>query len=223
MNNRYYIIVACYPDKGMKSCGSKGLLSFNNKKLIEHQISWIKAISKNNKVVVVADFDYAKIHKLLIEYGIEVLHNCNNNPILECCNNMPDGDLCFIDYGCVFNPKILSNLSFDISEVLCIREPNQSNNLDIGCTITDDYIEYMFFDLPKNSFTNVFTITQADRNKIKSINDLHDNLLYFEILNILIKYESVIRPKFIANNFIYFNHMRQKNAINKFIKQHASH
>ena len=222
MNKRYYIIVACYPDKGMKSCGSKGLLSFNNKKLIEHQISWIRNTTSNSEIIVIADFDYTKIQKLL-ENNIRVLYSNSKNPILQCCDLIDDGDLCFIDYGCVFDSKILSNLKFDKSEILCIKDTIQSNNLDIGCTICDGYIEYMFFDLPKNRFTNIFTIVRSDVEKLKKLNELHDNLLYFEILNILIKHNSVIRPRYIQNNFIYFNHMRQKNAINKFIKHQNSY
>lgn len=223
MNKHYYIIVACYPDKGMKSCGSKGLLCFHNKKLIEHQISWIKNIELTSEIIVIADFDYAKINKLLSESNIRVLHSDGKNPILQCCELFSDGDLCFIDYGCVFDSKVLLDFKFQESEVLCIKDTTQSNNLDIGCTIQDGYIEYMFFDLPKNRFTNIFTITQADIAKLKKINDLHNNLLYFEILNILIKHNSIIKPKYISNNFIYFTHMRQKNAINKFIKHQTSH
>lgn len=221
MNNIYYVILACYPDKGMKSCGSKGLLPFHNKKLLEHQINWIKNTTNSDNIIIIADFDFHKILKSL-DNRLNLIFANGSNPVLECCKHIPDGNICFIDYGCVFDPKLLLNLTYKQSEIVCIKNANTTNNLDIGCTISNDYIEHIFFDLPSNKFCNIFTITKEDRVKINTLDDFHNNLLYFEIINILIHHRSIIKPVFIPNNFIYFNHMRQKNAINKFIKNQTN-
>lgn len=220
MTNCYYIIVACYPDKGMKSYGSKGMLNFDSKKLFEHQINWIKKLHHHNEknIYIIADFDFHKVNKL--DSSINVINADGENPIIKCCREISDGHLCFIDYGCVFHQNILKKFTFDTSEILCVDDSVDHTNLDIGCTITDNIIEHMFFDLPKSKFCNIFTIHQKDREKIKnSRNFKNKNLLYFEILNTLIHEGSVVKPVFIKDKFIYFNHMRQKNAINKFIKK----
>ena len=45
MKHITYVILACYADKGMKSLGSKGLMVFQNKKLLE-QMTLQKAAQK---------------------------------------------------------------------------------------------------------------------------------------------------------------------------------
>lgn len=218
MTKTHYVIIACYPDKGMKSCGSKGLINFNNKKLLDHQIDWIKNTLNTNDISIVAHFDYNKLSRSL-DNKINIIDTNGENPISKCCDSIPDGHICFIDYGCIFDAKILFDLTFKQSEIICIKNANSTNNLDIGCTISDDYIEHIFFDLPQNKFCNIFTVIQKDRLKIKNLTNFHNNLLYFEIMNMLIQNRCSVKPIFITNNFIYFNNMRQKNAINKFIKQ----
>lgn len=218
MSNQY-IIVACYPDKGMKSNGSKGLFSFNKKTLIDYQISWIKNNDTNSNVSIIANFEYNKIQKS-ISSNINVINAESSNPILRCCKEFVGQNLCFIDYGCVFRWNILSKIKFEDSQIICIKEPKPNNNLDVGCTIIKDNIEYMFFDLPKNKFCNIFTIIGPDTIKIDKAK-MQNNILYFEIINMLINNKSKIIPTFIPNDFIYFNHARQKNAITKFIKKSA--
>jgi len=214
-----YIIVACQPDKGIKSYGSKGLIYFKDKRLLDHQIFWIKKEIKNSNIFIVADFDYCKINKNIS--GSEIIYANGKNPILTCCSLFKDKNLCFIDYGCIFKENDVSNFTFINSEVLCIRESNSGSNLDIGCTITNNSIEHIFFDLPKNKFCNIFTINKEDNNKINTNNSFQkNNLLYFEFYNLLIRLGSKISPVYSMNPFIYFNNMRQKNEINKFIAKY---
>lgn len=212
-----YIIVACYPDKGMKSCGSKGLLNFADRRLMDYQIDWLAKTSSSN-IVIIADFDYMKIQKHYHQYN--TINANGKNPVRIACENYPDRNLCFVDYGCIFGKENLRKFTFLTSEIMCIKNPQKNNNLDVGCTIHNGYIEHMFFDLPSNKFCNIFSITAQDSKKIVDSIDFHNhNLLYFEILNLLIYHHSVIKPVYIEKDFIYFNNMRQKNAINKFIKK----
>lgn len=217
MNDISYVIIACYPDKGMKSHGSKGLIKFENKSLLDHQISWIKKYS-NQDIIIIADFDIQKLHKHF-DNTVQVINSEQKNPIGVCCEKFDDKKLCFIDYGCIFDKKILSSLKCETSEIVCIKKNTKNTNLDVGCTINDGYIENMFLDLPNNKFCNIFTIAQNDakiiRNTLKN-----NNLLYFEIINLLIDSGSKIKPVYL-DNFLYFNNMRQKNAINKFIKKYS--
>lgn len=222
MSDLHYVIIACYPDKGMKSCGSKGLIHFQNQKLLDHQISWISKHTKN-PILVIANFDYPKILKSINRPNIKIIDNLGENPVVKACQILENKKLCFIDYGCIFDNKIFKDIELSVSStVFCIKN-STNNNLDVGCIIQNDYIEHMFFDLPKNKFCNIFTISKHDCDKIISNESFNNkNLLYFEIFNLLINQNSKIKPIFIKENFIYFNNMRQKNAVNKFIKKYTS-
>lgn len=218
MNDICYIIIACYPDKGMKSHGSKGLIKFENKSLLEHQIGWIKKYNPNS-ISIIADFDIQKLQKHFSN-TIEIIDSNQKNPIGVCCEKFPNKKLCFIDYGCVFDMNILSFLTGESSQIVCSKGSLKNNNLDVGCTINNGYIDNMFLDLPNNKFCNMFVIEQKDGQKIKNMLT-NDNLLYFEIINLLIDSGSKIKPVYL-DNFLYFNNMRQKNAINKFIKKYSN-
>lgn len=224
MNNVSYVILACYPDKGMKSYGSKSLMLFNSKRLLDYQINVINNINKYNKnyeIIIISSFETAKLQKIFSD--VRVINCDNTNPVHLACNKSIYPNLLFIDYGCVFNEKVLLNMDKDnSSSVLCMNGSKGVSNLEIGCIIdqqTSDLIN-IFFDLPENKFCNIFYVVEKDKNKIleKKIYQT-TNLLYFEIINILINDNTNFKVRYTNNNnYIYFNNMRQKNAINKFIK-----
>jgi hypothetical protein len=221
MNKVTYVILACHVDKGMKSFGSKGLMVFNNKKLLEHQISWIKKTKpKNAEIIVVADFDFTKIQKTFGK-TINIIEPGDTNPIYSACVKAKNENLCFIDYGCLFNPKLMSTIDgFHNSTIITT---DKSTDLGVGCVAIENKIEHMFFDLPQNKFCNIFYLVDKDTQKIK--NDLfhqRHNLLYFEIINRLVDTGSEINQSIISHkDFVYFHNMRQKNAITRFVKKHA--
>lgn len=221
MNNISYIILACYPDKGMKSRGSKSLMMFNNKKLLDHQIKAINKFNKKNtsyEIIVISSFDTIKLQKNF--HKIKVINCLEHNPIYTGCLEAKYKNIVFIDYGCVFNEKTLSAIKFDNSSVLCLSSSKDSG-IDVGC-ISDQSSNLinMFFDLPNNKFCNIFYINEYSTNKIICDTKYRiKNLLYFEIINMLISTNEIFKISNInTNNFIYFNNMRQKNAITKFYK-----
>lgn len=222
MDNISYVIIACYPDKGMKSYGSKSLISFDNKNLLDYQISCInKSQNKKNKyeIIVICDFDINKINKLY-EPKIKVIDLNKTNPIHRATQVAKYKNLFFIDYGCVFKPSIIKNIKTNESSIVCLKN-NKNNKLEIGCIIDKDNkkLNHMFFDLPDHKFSNIFLISEKDVNTIRTNKFFHSsNLLYFEIINHLNTTGSKIKVNYIENNdFIYFNDMRQKNGISKFI------
>lgn len=220
MSSITYAIIACYPDKGMKSQGSKGLLSFNEKKLFEHQLEWLKKDNKNNyEIILICDFDIYKIKKI-ISNQVNICEIKNHNPVFTACDNAKYDKIVFIDYGCVFKPNILNSIKQNnSSSILCLHK-NTNDSVDTGCVIVQNRVEHIYLDLESNYFINMFAICSEDKQKI--LNDSrykNFNLLYFEILNMLISSGSTINSSFIDHkDFIYFTQMRQKNAINKFIK-----
>lgn len=222
MKDISYVIIACYPDKGMKSYGSKGLMVFNNKRLLDYQIDLINKsqnIKNNYEIIILCDFDIQKIYKNYNKkIRVEFLNK--QNPIHKAAQIAKYNNILFIDYGCLFHISVIKNINTDNSNIICVKD-HKISKLDIGCIIDKNKtLQHMFFDLPDNKFCNMFLISGRDRNKILSNNIYHRyNLLYFEILNQLKNDGSIIDVNYIQNNkFIYFNNMRQKNGISKFIK-----
>ncbi len=216
MNNVSYVIIACYPDKGMKSYGSKSLINFNKKRLIEYQIEQICKIHKKPEILIVSDFEINKLAKLFND-KIKVIQLEKYNPIYIGCKFAKNDQVVFIDYGCIFKHTAIDK--FFGTSVLCFDSSKKSIS-SIGCIIEDNNLKHIFLDLPENKFCNIFSLSQSDKNKIlQNIDFGYNNLLSFEIINKLISCGSNFNVKFIKNNdLIHFNSMRQKNAINKFIK-----
>ena len=215
-----YVIVACSPDKGMKSLGSKGLLSFNKKKLFEYQFEWIKNKNKNKlfEIIIVCDFDNQKIKKAFDNSNIFIHECCNTNPIYAGCSIAKYPNIVFIDYGCLFDSSIISCFNDSSSCILCT---NKSSQLPVGCQVNNNIVSYLFFGLENNYFCNIFYINSKDKVKILN-NPVYKrfNLLYFEILNMLIDSGSQIGQRPVKpSDFMFFTKMSQKNAINKFINK----
>jgi|LakMenEpi02Jun12_1017388.scaffolds.fasta_scaffold00012_18 choline kinase len=218
-----YAIIACYIDKGMKSKGSKCLMEFNKKKLLDYQIGNI--ISGHNKkipyeIIIITNFETQKIQKHFSEKAKIIEHKELVNPIVQISEEAKYKNIFFIDYGCVYSKDIINNLKFADSFILSIKN-KASNELDVGITKDNtDIITHMFFGLEDCKFTNMFYLSESDTTRIlKNISIHRNNLLYFEIINFLVNQGSLIATRPINKNlFIFFNNARQKNGITKFIK-----
>lgn len=210
-----YVIIACYPDKGMKSYGSKSLLEFSKKKLLEYQIECIKS-TYNNEIIVISDFETSKLQKYFGDQA-KIISLANKNPIYTGCSISNNDHVVFIDYGCLFKKNILKHLSKD---ALVITNNNKNIKLDVGCIAEKNEITHMFLDLPEHKFCNIFSITPEYRNLILQTDGFdYFNLLSFEIINMLINLGAKFKIHSVDNrDFLFFNHMRQKNAVSKFIK-----
>lgn len=214
-----YVIIACYPDKGMKSYGSKSLIDFNKKKLLQYQIDIIKKHSlSNSEIVVISDFETQKITKYFADQALIVPLEASN-PIYTGCEKAQYKNIVFIDYGCVFKYGIIKKIATS-SAVVCSNNA-RSSKLDVGCLVEDNKLKHIFLDLPNHRFCNIFSICEQDKFKILQNKDFgYFNLLSFEIINMLVDSGSKFDIHDIKQeDFIYFNHMRQKNAVTKFIKK----
>lgn len=212
-----YIIIACYPDKGMKSHGSKGLIDFGKKKLLQYQLDSINK-NKNTKseILIVSDFDTFKINKLFYNQGV-IIQLKEHNPIYTGCLYAKYPNIVFIDYGCLVKNTVIKKLPQGSSVTYVKKNPK----LDIGCVIQNNVVKHIFYDLPENKFCKIFSLCENDKNKILLNKNLsYFNLLPFEIINNLIDTGSQFDSHLIkSEDFMYFNHMRQKNDVAKFIKK----
>lgn len=212
-----YIIIACYPDKGMKSYGSKSLISFGKKRLIEYQLDIIsKNKIDNYETIIISNFDTYKIQKMFSGTSIRVISlEEKDNPINIACKQAKYNNIVFIDYGCLINHRILKKMIGN-SAIVC---SNNDSTLDTGCVINDNKLEHIFFDLPDNKFCKIFSLSENDKKKILK-NQYSFNLLPFEIINELILDGSNFSINDTKNgDFLYFTHIKQKNDVNKFIKK----
>lgn len=211
-----YAIIACYPDRGMKSYGSKSLITFGKRKLIEYQLDIIKKNTIDDyEIIVISNFDTVKLDKLFGSTSIRIIPLKKYNPIQLACREANYDNIIFIDYGCLVNYKVLKKLA-GRSCVVCT---NTNSLLDIGCIINDTKVDHMFFDLPDHKFCKIFALSPKDKNLVT--NDTYNfNLLPFEIINRLILRGSTFNFDIVkSEEFIYFTHMRQKSDVNKFIKK----
>jgi hypothetical protein len=226
-NGITYAIMGCNIDKGMKSKGSKSLIEFNKKRLIDYQINQINLAHENKnidyEIVIITNFEYSKIEKLygnkLSVYELET----EKNVVIKGCEISKYKSIFFIDYGCVFESEaIIKTLEQVRSTVLGSKSLN--NNLEMGISIDkSDSIHSLFFDLSEKRFSNMFFLCEHHIKYLLNNKDLHrSNLMYFEIINTIIDDQAhKIYYQQIKNNlFIYFNNTRQKNGISKFIKKH---
>lgn len=224
MNGITYAIIACNIDKGMKSCGSKTLIQFDKQTLLDYQINQIKAGHKKKipyEIILITNFEFNKISKTFGSKIIVYHLDDNKNPIIQTCNISKFKTIFFIDYGCVYTKETISEVSqLNNSYILTTKDKN--NTLDIGVSINYDNgnAQYLFFDLTNDKFSNMFILQEYDTNKIMSAKKLSQkNLMYFEILNYLLDNGTKILNHCVKNKtFIYFNNVRQKNAISKFIR-----
>lgn len=217
MTSISYVIVACYPDKGMKSYGSKSLLEFSKKKLLQYQIECIRSIHNiNYEIIVISDFETNKLQKYFGEQA-KIVCLQDKNPIYLGCELAKHSHIVFIDYGCLFNRHILKHL---LKDSCIITNNNKNLKLDVGCITEKNIVKHMFFDLPEHRFCNIFSITSENKNKILQVRGFdYFNLLSFEIINMLIDLGGRFKLYSVdSSDFLFFNHMRQKNAVSKFIK-----
>jgi hypothetical protein len=218
MTNISYVIIACYADKGMKSYGSKSLIDFYKKKLLQYQIDCILESNHDKyEIIVISNFETQKIQKTFD--GIKVVSLENTNPIYLGCQLSKYKQTIFIDYGCLFSKNLIDNIK-KTSSIVCSQSIKNAT-LNLGCLVSNRFLEHVFFDLPDNKFCNIFSIGEDDKKLILQNTDFgYSNLLCFELINKLMEVGSIFDVKFAKQeDFIYFNHMRQKNAVNKFIKQ----
>lgn len=227
MNNITYAIIGCYVDKGMKSKGSKFLFNFNSQKLLDFQIKQIKDSNKNNKnyeIIVITNFETQKIQKLFGNQIKVIDTEIDTNPIIKICQLSLYKNIFFIDYGCVYTKKIIDKIPINKSFIVSTLT-HKNNKLDIGITVDyNDNVEHLFFDLPDKKFTNMFFLKNDVVEFLLKQKTVHrNNLMYFEILNYVLDNGFKIKNQLINNDmFIYFNHMRQKNGINKFITKNSN-
>lgn len=214
------LLMAQEATKGLKSFGPKILLNITpHKKIIDYHISNFMSLQKSANIVTSIGFDSEKIVKYLstITKNKKQINNtilCQNYSInndgyvlSEYLRKCPDTKgLLIVPAGVLFKPNSINKNH--ISKQSTIFLLNKYNpNFETGCSIQDEEIKYVFFNL-EHCWTECVFLNQACISELKNIIDTQniDNKFLFEIVNMLIDknvefaYEKINYKKFIKIN-----------------------
>jgi hypothetical protein len=189
--------------KGMKSLGSKALLSIKNSTIVlDYQIQQLKKIDPNANIFIGTGFESDKIKKAVSQYSkVHVLENKNYASTnqarlikLFIDNKLSYNDLLIVSNGILFKNSCLKYGGG--SKIFLIDKPK--TNFNIGCN-DSDMVNYLFYDLPTPWSECVLFESKAVEHISDICNSQNiDQLFLFEIINILIEKYSISFDK----NFI---------------------
>lgn len=188
--------------KGMKSFGPKALLKIklHNKTdlIINHQLEQtIDGTQEDGQIILVVGFDKERLIKKIDcenKYSnIEIVDNIEYKTynqayammlgLQKIDNNLPT---VVIDSGVLLQKPFDFDDDYLLENNIVFTSKN-TKEFDIGCTVNNSNIEYMFYDLsPK--WINMLSISPRYRTVMQNLASDHKNANIFEIINYSLKY-----------------------------------
>lgn len=204
------IVIADKFKKGMKSQGCAGLLPYKKSVLFQQQYSTIKSVFPKSNIVYVYGFDSKRFssfmhnesnHKDLICIPNKAYDRYGHGYSLSLCkDHIKASDQCLILFGYdQIDKNLLSTIKKRSKHSLAIINRNSHSRL--GCTINNDQVNHIFFDLA-NPVADVYFLMQPEVGKLLEVLDYSDktyNLFLFEIINHIILHNGIIKPVFIGD------------------------
>lgn len=218
------LLMAQEPTKGIKSFGPKILLDVNNKKkIIDYHIENFIGLQKSANIITSIGFDGEKIKKYLLRitknkkqinntlYCKDYAKYNEGYIISEYLKHYPDTErLLIVPAGILFKPNAI--LYKHINKKSTIFLLNKYNdNFNTGCSIQNDQIKYMFFDL-EHCWAECIYLTGKALSKLKQIimNSDINNRFIFEIVNMLLEYNIEFDYQIInSTKFIKINNTKE--------------
>jgi len=202
------LIIAPEITKGMKSIGSKALLSLKGSlTILEYQIQQIKNSIPSSKITIATGFDADKIKKdIPLKYKLNFLHNDRYKTTnqTECINLYLEKENCqnllIIPNGIIFKNIDFNLVNDSMSRIFMIDKPK--NNFTIGSS-DSIYAEYLFYDLPIVWSECVFFDYEAilEIKKILKLEKI-EQLYVFELINKLIDKKVIFEKHFFSKKNI---------------------
>lgn len=194
--------------KGMKSIGSKALISIDERKsIIEHQIEYLQKYYTNINITVATGFDADKVQKKTKRYNIDIIHNdkyeqTNHGMSLYMyLRNMKKiKNLLIISNGILLKEKL--PISTNKSIIYALNKKN--NDYNIGLNITENNKPtYLFYDFPISWSECVF-LNAESLEKLRNIQtkETMEQMFLFEIINYLLDQDCQFKTEKIANKNI---------------------
>jgi len=183
----------------IQSYGPKSLLQITpNINIITHQLNTIhKALNGNYEIVLVTGYKSEQIMNLMpnniIQVENERYETTNVVRSLGIGLRAATSNRVIIIYGdLVFNIHALNFPRRSKSYILIDKSGYMTNN-EVGCTIVDDKLQHMIYDLP-NKWAQILYLTGDELSLFKEIcwDKTNENTYTFEALNKMIEHGSKI-------------------------------
>jgi len=194
--------------KGMKSYGHIGLLKSNDKTstkdLLYNCIKLTQKSFKYKSLYTVLGFEAEKIKKKIEAYKFQT-HILFNNKYSE--SNQGHAFKLFLSHlatidltgvsGVVFLPvniliHKLPKINYKKSWVVIKKKYKKYETNDIGCTVNNNMINYMFYGIGSHLWTEVLFLNTKDIQTIlKNTDNYYDNMFLFEVINTMIEKQKI--------------------------------
>jgi len=216
--------------KGMKSYGPIALLKAKkySHELIYHVIKALSLSTKYVELYIVLGFEEERIKKKLSELNIK--NQTISNTMYETTNfgyafkllidqlvledNNDITGFLFVNGNVILKkmPKYFTDHSWLLMDK---KGPQEHSN--IGCQITNGVVDYVFYDIGKNAWTETFFLTKKDLLKIHKDQQLyHNHMFSFEVINTAIEKQKIeFKVVYLdsSSDLIKINGIRDKNKI----------
>jgi choline kinase len=236
MKNNISVILLCtLPDAGIKSLGSKCLISVNKKNIIQHQIDIINSVCSNHEIIISLCFDSNRVYKnIKNKYkNIKIIKNQEFDNInfggafIKALDYVKYDNILVINYGCVYTAntikKILNNPSNN--NIVGVIESKHSENINIGCYIDENQIINIFFNLGNIKYCDMFYVNNNTKKAIqnKFNQDYTNNKFTFELINSIIEDGHKFKPVFLSDkDYIFLNNLQTLNRCKRILINESS-
>lgn len=197
MKNKISFIITCpYYDNGIKSLGSKCLLSIGRKKIIEKQCFAIDRFCKeiDYEIILVNSIEHYKTQKFLekklpnVKYVYANYENINyGGSLIKGLGLVKYPNIINIECGLIFSSRSIERFNISDSDIAigCITEKHKQNSdLELGCTITQDNVVNLFFGLENKQIGIYYMNSQIKDFILDNLEfENHKNKFLFEIIN----------------------------------------
>lgn len=191
-----FIILASMPIRSMKSLGSASLLKYKKQTIIEKHIDNIISTHNKPEIVVVGGFENKKIAKVLDRYSRvkyishEISGTSNEAQSLFLgLENIKHNKAVVFSHNCIFDKKIWHKINTRMRKSFMVINNNKNFETDIGATINDGLLEYVFFNL-KNKSTGIYCLNKKHISYTKELASPRYHPYYmFEMINLMNSHE----------------------------------
>lgn len=191
-----FIITCPYYDNGIKSLGSKCLLSIKRKKIIEKQCSAIEKFCKDieYEIILVNSIDHTKTQKFIekklpyVNYVYADSGNINyGGSFIKGLALAKYPNVVNIECGLVLSAISINNLISGNQDIAvgCVTNKHKQNiDIDLGCVINENKVTNLFFGLD-NKYIGILYINEIVKDFILEnfTFEAHKNKFLFELIN----------------------------------------
>jgi len=191
-----FIITSPYYDNGIKSLGSKCLLSSKRKKIIEKQCYAIGKFCKNvdHEIILVNTIENNKTQKFIekklphVRYLYADFENINyGGSFLKGLHLAKYPNIVSIESGLIISSKSIEDLKTDETDISigCVTNKHrQIFDIELGCTTDGSNVSNIFFGLEHKCIGISYLNSKVKEFIIENYEfDANKNKFFFEIIN----------------------------------------